>query len=71
MNRNSKTTLFTFEVLEENSLNRFVGGFSASFNGDDNDQDDGSSNNCAGGNCVEGCGKGQNPGCNTVTGFAG
>ncbi|MDP1814041.1 MAG: hypothetical protein Q8K92_06290 [Leadbetterella sp.] len=59
-----------FESISETSENQLVGGFSASlsFNpamsfGDDN------SNNCLGGNCVDGCGSGQNVrGCNTVSG---
>ncbi|MDP1814042.1 MAG: hypothetical protein Q8K92_06295 [Leadbetterella sp.] len=59
-----------FESISETSENQLVGGFSASlsFNlamsyGDDN------SNNCSAGNCVKGCGTGQNVDlCNTTPG---
>jgi hypothetical protein len=60
--------LTKFESVSETAEQKLLGGFSASFSSDLENVGDEGSNNCAGGNCVEGCGKGSNSGCNTVAG---
>ncbi len=58
-----------FESLSENSEQKLVGGFSPSVSLGVTASDlTGGSNNCEGGNCIAGCGKGQNTGCNVVSG---
>lgn len=57
-----------FEKVSE-SQKKLVGGFSSSFHQIDSIKiDDGSTNNCNGGNCVSGCGTGQNVNCNSTLG---
>lgn len=56
-----------FESLSENSENKLVGGFSHTISGGGNSSGT-ISNNCQGGNCVEGCGSGQNVQCNQTIG---
>ncbi len=64
-----KTNLLSirFEPLSEEAAN-LLGGFSASLSATTSFADDGA-NNCLGGNCVAGCGSGQQvntvPGCGT------
>lgn len=69
MKVNISVDLTRFESVSETAEQKLIGGFSASFstNLTENVGDEGS-NNCAGGNCVEGCGNGQNNKCNTVAG---
>jgi len=69
VNTKSKFSFGDFEAITENSEKKLLGGFSASISlfstqafGIDG------SNNCNGGNCVEGCGNGSNVSCNTVQG---
>jgi len=59
----------SFELISEESDGRLFGGFSGTFSIESltNSLALGS-NNCNGGNCVAGCGKGQNTGCNTTYG---
>jgi len=57
-----------FETIAEQTDGQLVGGFSSSFSGSSLSTEEVGSNNCAGGNCVSGCGDGQNSGCNTVSG---
>lgn len=57
----------SFEPISEDSENKLVGGFSSSKSGG-KDSVANLSNNCHGGNCVWGCGSGQNVGCNEVAG---
>ena len=59
--------LKNFETISENSESKLVGGFSATFFSSEKEFDQGA-NNCSGGNCVAGCGNGQNVDCNTVVG---
>ncbi|WP_452225611.1 hypothetical protein [Lacinutrix chionoecetis] len=56
-----------FEPISEDSENKLIGGFSTSLSGS-GDSLETLSNNCSGGNCVEGCGSGQNINCNAVKG---
>lgn len=56
-----------FEPISEDSGNKLVGGFSASVSGI-GESVLSLSNNCSGGNCVEGCGSGQNINCNVAKG---
>lgn len=55
-----------FEKVSE-SQKKLVGGFSQSFSGAIESLDSaGTTNNCNGGNCVAGCGAGQNVECNVL-----
>lgn len=56
-----------FEPISEDSGNKLVGGFSASMSSNGESLES-LSNNCNGGNCIKGCGDGQNVNCNTVAG---
>ena len=58
-----------FESISQSSGERLIGGFSTSFSiGAAGFEGDVEGNNCEGGNCVDGCGNGQNNKCNTVAG---
>ena len=57
-----------FEIISENSEKKLIGGFSSSLFIDGSIDPIDGSNNCNSGNCIEGCGKGQNVNCNTVAG---
>ena len=61
-------TLENFEGISESQGNRLVGGFSQIFSGQESpfSASEGTTNNCASGNCVAGCGT--NSGCNVVAG---
>lgn len=65
-----KKNLFAkFETLTESNENTLIGGFSASISIVETGVGEFNSNNCNGGNCVSGCGNGQNVGtCNTTMG---
>lgn len=68
-----KTTLFLegLEKVSESDGKTLIGGFSLSIVGPgglDPDTGTGEANNCQGGNCVSGCGNGQNVQCNTIAG---
>lgn len=68
---NNINLLQKFTALKEDDL-FFVGGFSASFRGDDpDDKDTDVSNNCMGGNCSHMCGDWQNIKCNSAVGCSG
>ncbi|HSC40142.1 MAG TPA: hypothetical protein VLD19_19795 [Chitinophagaceae bacterium] len=67
MKKTQSANFAKFEVLNETAQGTMVGGFSVVLNATVNLLE--GSNNCQGGNCVEGCGKGQNvSACNTVSG---
>lgn len=57
-----------FEPISEDSEKKLVGGFSSSMAGMALPTEGEGSKNCAGGNCVSGCGNGQNVSCNAVPG---
>jgi hypothetical protein len=57
-----------FDAVSETGEQQLVGGFSTSFNAAVSVTGEGGSNNCSAGNCIAGCGKGQNVGCNAVAG---
>ena len=57
-----------FEPISENTENKLIGGFSQSQSSSVRFDFNVEGNNCQGGNCVEGCGSGQNIGCNAVAG---
>ncbi|WP_431611417.1 hypothetical protein [Chryseobacterium sp. 'Rf worker isolate 10'] len=63
----SKTTvvLTGFEKISESQGKQLLGGFSHTISNPETGLDDGTgtSNNCAGGNCKDGCGQGQNVNC--------
>lgn len=56
-----------FESLSNKELT-LKGGFSQSFSGSEDSLNDGTSNNCLGGNCAVNCDSGQNNSCNTAVG---
>ena len=60
----SKTTvvLTGFEKISESQEKKLLGGFSKSL-GSTIEVDTGTTNNCQGGNCRDGCGQGQNLNC--------
>ena len=62
--KKTNSLIIKFEPLSEESEN-LLGGFSASLSASSFDEGSGA-NNCAGGNCVAGCGSGQTV--NTVKG---
>ena len=64
MSSKIKFDLANFESLSEDSSNQLVGGFSASVSLT-LDSASFETNNCNGGNCVDGCGA-TNNGCNVV-----
>ena len=70
---NAKVSLLykleNFENISEDSENKLLGGFSATFFSSEKEFDQGA-NNCNAGNCVAGCGSGQNIDCNS-TAFCG
>lgn len=63
-----KFNLSNFEPISESSENKLIGGFSPSISIEIKDHEF-NTNNCNGGNCVSGCGNGQNvQTCNTSMG---
>jgi len=67
MKKTQKKDFAKFEVLNESSQGSLIGGFSIALNAVISNATE--SNNCQGGNCVDGCGSGQNvSACNTVKG---
>lgn len=64
-----KFSVVNYEVIVEHPDGMLLGGFSGSYSTGKDEDPPGGANNCEGGNCVKGCGNGQNVGgCNTVAG---
>lgn len=61
----SKTTVILtgFEEISESHVKQLLGGFSHTITNPNTGIDTGTTNNCEGGNCVTGCGNGQNINC--------
>jgi len=75
MNAKLMFNVSSFEPISDIGSEKLIGGFSTSFSVSmvhGSDINDVGSNNCAGGNCVSGCGNGQNIHCsNAVPGCGG
>lgn len=68
-NKKLNLKIVNFEKITESNGKKIIGGFSQSvFISDPTSFDDGSTNNCQGGNCTRDCGHGQNIQCNTQSG---
>ncbi|WP_346983911.1 hypothetical protein [Chryseobacterium sp. POE27] len=58
-----KLVLTGFEKISESQEKKILGGFSNVISDPTTGIDDGTTNNCQGGNCRAGCGQGQNLNC--------
>ena len=56
--KQERLSAFRFEPLSEEAEN-LLGGFSATLTGTSLGEETGPANNCLGGNCIAGCGSGQ------------